>query len=247
MNKILLSILFVLFNFIANGTSIIIYITKNKIYVGADSRRVINKKDGDGVVYIDNVCKIKKIGNYWACISGTSSYDIFNPFEALDSLFGINQNNFENTKSSIHVIFKSKLAHIGSEKCKIDSNFRYIEIGQGVLIMTVCIIGNFNETLSVYKINYYYSHSNNKSFVINQDTIFNSLLTPDRNILTLGIDSEINKIKDLNKKMNHSPSKTIKNAVNLQSKWDSLYVNDKINLLVIRKNKFKWLLNHSCN
>ncbi len=246
MIRSLLCILCTFFSFVVYGTSIIIYISKNDIYAGADSRRTITKLNGEDSLCIDNACKIVNVGNYWSCLSGSFSKDFFDPYETIDSCFRIYKSSFENRIFAIHKIFKLKLETIGIALSRTHNQFTYIQNDFYYSIMTVCIIGRIHDTPSVYKIDYYYGYKNKKPSVFHTDSIFNIIETPNRKIITLGHDSEINKIADLNKKMNQSPVKTIKNAITMQSKVDTIHVNDKINLIKICKNKSKWLLKHSC-
>tara|TARA_R110000868_G_C10838775_1_gene759882 strand:+ start:238 stop:924 length:687 start_codon:yes stop_codon:yes gene_type:complete len=224
------------------ATCIIIHIGKNEIIIGADSRNVKKPTESDNMEILDG-CKIQKMGSLFCAMSGFthSEYYEFNSYEIV-KLHLQEGRDFKFNKERIKSDLKSKLSTI-LKKIKTNKKSWEMIVTSENRILDLAIIGEINDELIVYRLGFVLSNPETMDFEVHEEEIICNDETD--KYVAFG---ELDSAKDylINNLKTDLPQNLIRNAIREQAKAGKITVGEPINILKVKKEKYEWIDNHTC-
>lgn len=227
----------------AYATTILIYIGKKEIVVGADSRNLRKKYDSDSLQYIE-ICKIRKVESLFYAMSGFTNSDSFefHPYEIVQNHLSGSQ-DFENKIVKLKEVLKSKLSDI-LQKIRTNSLSWKMVVTKENRILDLVVIGNINGIFGIYRLGFILTDSENIEIEIEENMI--ECTSETNEFIGFG-DSDESKNYILKNLKLEAPQDLILNAIKSQSLITPITVGEPINLISIRPNSYEWLTNENCD
>jgi hypothetical protein len=225
------------------ATTILIYIGKNEIIVGADSRNVRKGYDSDSLQYIE-ICKIRKAESFFYAMSGftnSDSYD-FHPYEIVQHQLSESQ-DFDSAITNLRDTLTSKLIGI-LQKIKTNPLSWKMIVTKENRIIDLAIIGKIDGAFGVYRMGFVLTDPENFKIEIEESMI--ECTSETSKFIGFGECDESKNYIVQNLKV-ETPQELIKNAIKAQSFATPITVGEPLNLIAITADSYEWITSENCN